>query len=529
VNRDRAPGVDRRRIAPVLLAGVLAAAYVIASPGSGDLPAHLLRAKLFDAEGFGVWSNWWYGGQPVVLYSVLFPPVEAALTPQLAAAIAVTGTAALFEPLAHRHFGERAWLGSLWFAAGAATSLYTGRLAFAFGMLPAVATALALQRRRAWLAAALAIVTALSSPVAAVFAALAGAAAAIPALSAERRIRPALPGLGVVAAALIPIALLAIAFPEGGTEPYAFSAVWPLPLVAIGLAVLMPRSERVLFAAAVLYAIGVIVSYAVPSALGSNAGRLGELVAGPLAALLLWPRRKTLLLVVAVPLVYLQWHSPVGTVATVTGSSTTNAYYRPLMSFLERQGGPPFRVEIPFTKFHWETYAVAPEVPLARGWERQLDIKYNRLFYDGVLTPARYELWLHTMAVRFVALADAPLDYSARAERVLIEDGLPYLKLVWRSRHWRVYAVANPSPIVQGAATLRALGPNSISLAAARAGTALVRVHFTPYWSITEGSGCVAPAGQFTRLSLRRAGAVRMTISFAPGRIGAHSPRCSPR
>jgi hypothetical protein len=199
------------------------------------------------------------------------------------------------------------------------------------------------------------------------------------------------------------------------------------------------------------------------------------------------------------------------------------------LSFLERQGGPPFRVEIPFTKFHWETYAVAPEVPLARGWERQLDIKYNHLFYDGVLTPAKYELWLHATAVRFVALADAPLDYSARAERALIEAGLPYLKLVWRSWHWHVYSVASPTPIAQGAATLRTLGPNSITLEAARPGTAFVRVHFTPYWSITEGSGCVAPAGLLTRLSLRRAGTVRVTISFAPGRIGAHSPRCSPR
>ena len=81
------------RIAPTLLAAVLAAAYVIISPASLDLPAHLLRAKLFATEGFGLWNNWWYGGQHVVLYSVLFPPVAAALTPQLAAALATVGRA----------------------------------------------------------------------------------------------------------------------------------------------------------------------------------------------------------------------------------------------------------------------------------------------------------------------------------------------------------------------------------------------------------------------------------------------------
>ena len=31
---------------------------------------------------------------------------------------------------------------------------------------------------------------------------------------------------------------------------------------------------------------------------------------------------------------------------------------------------------------------MAPRFPLARGWERQLDIKYNHLFYGGALTPA---------------------------------------------------------------------------------------------------------------------------------------------
>src|SRR5262249_38918195 len=146
-----------------VLAMAFALAYVLISPPSLDLAAHLLRAKLFSVEGFGIWNNWWYGGHHVVMYSVLFPPIANALTPQVAAAIAVVATAALFEPLARRHFGEDAWLGSLWFAAGAATNLFTGRLTFAFGLLPAVASAVALQRRRPWLAALLGVLTALCS------------------------------------------------------------------------------------------------------------------------------------------------------------------------------------------------------------------------------------------------------------------------------------------------------------------------------------------------------------------------------
>ena len=156
------------------MAGVLALVYVIASPPSLDLPAHLLRAKLFGVEGLGVWDNWWYAGHDVPGYSVLFPPLAWLLTPQVAAAIACTATATAFEAIAYRAFGEDAWLGALWFGAAAATNLYTGRLSFAFGLLPAVLAVLALQRGRPVTAALLAFLSALASPVAALFAALAG-------------------------------------------------------------------------------------------------------------------------------------------------------------------------------------------------------------------------------------------------------------------------------------------------------------------------------------------------------------------
>jgi hypothetical protein len=254
---------------------------------------------------------------------------------------------------------------------------------------------------------------------------------------------------------------------------------------------------------------------------------LAELLAGPLAALLLWPRRKLLLALAALPLLYLQWHAPVRDVTNAGGPAMTSAYYQPLLSFLERQAGPPFRIEIPFTKFHWEAYAVALHFPLARGWERQLDIKYNRLFYVGGLTDAAYETWLHDRAVRFVAVADAPLDYSGIAEGKLIARHPPYLRLVWSSRHWRVFAVRDATPIVEGGARLVAVGSNWLRLAATRPGIALVRVHFTPYWALSEGRGCVSPAGQFTRLIIRRPGTIRLSIDFSLGRIRARSPRCN--
>ncbi len=539
--------VDPRRVAPVAVAGLLATVYVIVSPPSLDLAAHLLRAKLFSTEGFGVWNNWWYAGHHTPSYSVLFPPVAAALTPQVAGAIAATATAALFEPLARDTFGEDAWLGATWFGAATATNLFTGRLAFAFGLLPAVGAMLALDRRRPVAACALAFLSALCSPVAALFAGMGGGAYAIgtwiaarqggraptdrrpPTERGPRRRRPGpWAGIALAASALIPVGLLAIAFPEGGSEPFTFATLWPIPVIGVIALLAIPKRDWTLRTAVALYLLGCLAAYAIATPVGSNAARLGALLAGPLAALLWWRRRPVLLLAVAIPLLYLQWQAPVRDVRTSTGDpSASSGYYKPLLSFLASQPGPPFRVEIPFTQFHEEAYVVAPRFALARGWERQLDIKDNHLFYGGPLNAQTYHAWLRLLAVRFVAVPDATLDYSAHRETALIDGGLPYLKPVAGLPHWRVYEVTDATEIVQGAATLTAIGADSLTLRALRPGRAFVRVHFTPYWKLSDGFGCVGPAGDFTELTLRRAGTVRLQTVFSLGRIRAHSPRCS--
>ena len=519
--------IDLRRVAPTLVAAAFAVAYIMVSPPSLDLAAHLLRAKLFSSEGFGIWNNWWYGGHHVPGYSVLFPPIAAALTPQVAAGLAACGSAALFEMLARDQFGEDAWLGALWFGAGTATNLFTGRLTFAFGLLPAIASTLALSRRRTGWAVTLGVITALASPVAALFAALAAAAVAIGRFASERRLRAGIPGALVVIGALAPVALLSVAFPEGGSEPFTWATLSPIPAIALVALVLIPKRHVALLAGIALYALGCIAAFKVATPVGSNAARLGPLLAGPIVALVWYPRHKGWLAVVALPLLYFQWQAPIRDVRTSAGDPSVKiSYYQPLLKFLEAQHGPPFRVEIPFTRFHWEAYEVAPRFPLARGWERQLDIKYNSLFYDGTLTAATYHTWLHKLAVRYVAVSDADLDYSAHEETALIDRGLPYLRLVFHSAHWHVYAVDHPTPISQGAATLQRLGANSLTLRATRPGTAQLRVRFTPYWALSGVPGCVIDNGGFTELQLRRAGTFELVTRFSLGRIGAITPRC---
>ncbi len=513
VSADHGAAIQRlRRLAPTLVAAAFAATYVILSPASLDLADHLFRAQLFRDEGFGLWNNLWYSGHHIVGYSVLFPAVSALLSPQLAGALAATGTAALFEPLARRHFGDGAWLGAVLFGAATAIDLYTGRLAFAFGALPALAAVVALDRGRIALACGLALLSALCSPVAALFAALIAAGYALGALWSARRLAPALPAASVAVAALAPVGLLAVAFPEGGSEPFGFPTMFPVLVLAVLALATAPRGATTLRAGIVIYALATIVVYLIPSPIGSNIARLGTFLAAPVAALLWCERRPRWLAIAALPLLYVGWAAPVRDLVSASNDpSASTGYYQPLVRFLrrvQRSGAAPFRTEIPFTRFHWEAWVVASRFPLARGWERQLDIADNPLFYRRHLTAAEYEGWLHANAIRFVAAPDASLDYSAQDEMALIDRGLPYLHLVMRSAHWRVYEVSRATPIASGVATLTGLGPDWLTLRARAPGRR------TP----TRALHPVLGAG--SRLRVRGAGWSLDSADAAPGRSG---------
>ena len=71
-----------------------------------------------------------------------------------------------------------------------------------------------------------------------------------------------------------------------------------------------------------------------------------------------------------------------------------------------------------------------------------------------------------------------------------------HLKERFRSEHWRIYEVTNPKPLVEPLGTGRAntvrIGPQGFALDVTSPGEFLVRVSFTPYWSIGRGAGCPA-------------------------------------
>ena len=97
---------------------------------------------------------------------------------------------------------------------------------------------------------------------------------------------------------------------------------------------------------AACFAAVAIGSFLVPTALGGNVSRLGQYVAGPLLACALLPRRRLVLVALAIPLLIWQWIPAVDGIAFArTDPSTRQAYYEPLLDYLHTQSGLPGRVE----------------------------------------------------------------------------------------------------------------------------------------------------------------------------------------
>jgi hypothetical protein len=519
--------LDWSRLAPVLAAAAIAVVYLIVKPRTVDLAAHVFRAELFQRDGFTIWNGSWYGGHHALAYSVVFPPLAWLLGPLPLGALSSVVSAGLFERIAHGRWGERARWGALWFGVGTGTILFTGRLTFGLGVTFALASVLALQSGRRRFGAALAVLCSLTSPVAALFLAMAGV---VDFLAGHRR-----RGAVVATAAFAPALLIALAFPEGAHEPFDFSAFWPLPLLMAAFLVSLPRDERHLRIAAAVYALSGAAAYVLTTSMGGNAVRLGALFGGPLLACALagrWPTgrwRAAGVVLLLVSLAFWQW-SPAyrDTKKALEDPSMKSSYYQPLLEQLERRAGPNTRIEIPFTRGHWESAEVAPRYQLARGWERQLDIPRDGIFYGGVLNRVTYGTWLAEHGVGWVAVASVKPDYSGYRERALIETGLPYLKLRWQSKDWRLYEVTLPHPIVvPGEGTtirLEHLGNSSVMLDVVRPGTAAVKVQWSPYWRAY--GGCVERDGDWTRVTAKRPGRLRMAIDFSPERIFAHGRRC---
>jgi len=516
----------------VALSSALALLMLLWSPPVGDLAAQVFRTELFQRAGLAIWNGSWYGGHYTLTYSVLFPPLAALLGPKVVGMGAVVSSSYLFDRLVRDRWGEEARWATLWFAAGVVTLLADGQLTFALGVAFGLAALRCLQLDRGPLALLAAAACPLASPVAGAF--LAGVVLA-GAIEPGRRLSRLALAAGTISLALVVVPNLA--FPEAGHFPFVFSSYVAIPLWCAGALILtqgVRDEERQLRRVLVAYMLAATVIWLAPNAMGGNAVRLGALFGGPVLAAVLLSRRPRptvpawvfapLLVLAIAGSLYWQLTASVTQIARSVGDpSTASAYFHPVTSWLREHEAEGKRIEVPPTANHWEAAYMAPKFELARGWLRQLDTTRDDIFYDDkALNAATYGQWLRANAISYVALPDAPLDYSSQAERRLILADPSYLKLRSATEHWRIYAVQDPKPLVAplGAAAAETLwfGRQGFALDVKQPGEFLVRVSFTPYWSIAHGAGCILRRGDWTVARASRPGIFRVAADFSVGR-----------
>lgn len=487
----------------------------------GDLAAQDAWAAFARSHPDSAYNLAWYGGIHPVSYSVLSPYVMAVLGVRPTMVAAGTASAGLLAWLLLGRGDVRRWPAALYGSFALVGNAVSGRVTFALGTMFALAALCVvfawwrptLAVRQRWLRGCLvgicaALATA-SSPIAGLFLGLVGAA-----LWLQRR-RAAAYALGIPP--LVVVATSAVLFPFRGVQPMAWTSTILPVIVAVLVLVLVPAPWRLVRVAAGVYIVGVLLAWLVPSPVGTNVTRLGLLFGGVVlvAAATVGGsassttgrhlgRRPAGVLLAAALLTSTIWQ--VATAARDAVQTSPPASFRvdlaPILAELRSHDANLGRVEVVPTRSHREAAAIAPYVPLARGWNRQADAERNPVFYrDRRLTPAAYRRWLHRWAVRYVVLADATPDPAAVAERRLVAGGVPYLRPVWSDGDWTLYAVRNPAPLVSPPARVAEYGAAELTLRTPRPARIVVRIASSPWLSLVDRYGVALPASAGACLS----------------------------
>ncbi|CAL9293316.1 hypothetical protein ACFW5P_05630 [Streptomyces rochei] len=490
--------------------------WAFLATGGGDLAAQEAWADFVSRHGGSAYGLFWYGGTHTANYSVISPYLMALFGVRTVTAVSGLAASWLAAVLVVRT-GVR---GPGWVALLASLALWcnvaSGRTTFALGLAFALAACVPLVReRRLAVAAGYAALATMASPVAGLYLAVVGAGFLL--------VRDRGRALVLLVPPAAVVGLTTLLFPFAGEQPMPAGRIWPPVVLGLAVTALAPRDWRVARWSGAVYAAGTVLTYVVPSAVGTNVERFAEYFAPPvlLAALLGADRaRRVVRGLLAVVLVFSVGWTVKKTADDLTEYTAVPAWATEtdgVVRALEGLGADRTRVEVVPARDHREAAALAPHVHLARGWNRQLDVERGRLFYDGTFSPAAYRDWLDRWAVGFVVLPSAKPDGPAEAEAALVRDPdlrPGWLEPVWQDEHWRIFRVRDAVPLVSEPGTVVAATGAELVLRVDRPGSMTVRVAWSP-WLRTDG-GCLARDGEFTRLTVEAPGEYRLSSRYGP-------------
>lgn len=480
--------------------------------GGGDLAAQEAWARFASEHGASAYGLFWYGGMHTANYSLISPYLMAAVGVKTVTVVSGIAGAWLVAAIVARTGIRRPLLPAVLASLAVWCNVASGRTTFALGLAFGFAACLVLVReRRIGVAVVCGALATMSSPVAGLFLMVAGAG--------HFFVRD----WGRAAALLVPpvvvVGATTVLFPFSGEQLMPFDRIFPPVVFSLALVVAAPREWRVLRWGAAVYATGTVLTYLIPSPIGTNVERLAELLAPAalLGALLMPSLSRVRKSVLAIALVLSTAWVTQKTADDLTVSTTVPKWAadtRGVVRELERLGADRGRVEVVPARNHREATALAPYVNMARGWNRQLDIERGRLFYDGSFSAATYRAWLDKWAVGYVVLPSGKPDGFAEDEAALVASGPKWLQPVWRDAHWRVFKVRDAVPMVSApASVVRSTGSAMVVDVPTREPVTL-RVVYSP-WLRAEGA-CLKRHGDYTRLTVSTPGTYKISSGYGP-------------
>ena len=482
---------------------------------TGDLAAQWAWADFAARHPGSAYDLGWYGGMYPASYSVVAPYLMAWFGVRTVAVAAGTASAALLALLLVRSRVRRPLPVALWGAFALSCDVAAGRVTFALGLMFGLAAVVVggternAGRRRTAGAAALALLATLASPVAGLFVEVAAAAL----LFTGRR------GTGLALAVPPPLVILltTLLFPFAGVDPITVPTVVFSGGCAVAVALLVPKDWRALRVGSAVYALGILLTWSFSTPIGSNVQRLALIFGGvaALAALLARPavprgRTLALLAAFAATAYWTVTANVIGMPAPSAGGQAAG-----LVSELRQLNADTGRLEAVPMVNHWESWGLLDSAELARGWNRQLDVQRNPLFYHGTLTADAYQVWLRTWAVRYVALPDATPDVAGRSEAALIHTRPSWLREVWHDPNWTLYRFTGAVPLADAPAVVDLADAAQVVLTVPAPGRLTVRVSWSPWLSVRGPAGaCLSQDGGWIRLNAPGAGTYRIAAGY---------------
>ncbi|MEU0054863.1 MFS transporter [Streptomyces sp. NPDC006334] len=497
-----------------LLSGLLHVIWFFTFANSGgDLAAQDAWAEFVGRHPDSAYNLAWYGGMHPVSYSVVSPYLMSVLGVRTTMMIAGTISAGLLTLILLRCRPVRDPLPpALAGVFGLLCNAISGRVTFGLGTmfaLGAVAVVFCWPHRwrhkrwaKALCAAPLAALATMGSPVAGLFVGLVAVA-----MFLQKR-RPGAWALGLAPAVVV--ALSAWLFPFSGTQPMLFgSTVLPI-LFSVVVYVAVPQDWTTVRITAAVYGTAVLLVWIVSSQIGSNITRLPMLFAGvvlmaalPFAA----PKTRKWYAIVLTTAVFVGFvgFKTVDDIIHTTPRASWARELAPLVNELQEVGAERGRVEVVPARSHREASALAPYVNLARGWNRQADMKRNPLFYDDTLNSANYHQWLQRWAVHFVVLPkDEPDGDGGQRERALLQRGLPFLEQIWGDANWQLFRVKDPASLAEPNAVVQRAAQGELTVDVRKAGRVLIKIPYSPWLSIVDSEGEKLEPPQETQASKDR-------------------------